>query len=585
MAKPSLKTIVIGGEPAALSAALRLAERGARVKLFSSGLIGRSGDSYADEGINAAADAWKEGDCPELHFEETIRNGGFLANQELPRRMCDAGPGILNALDRMGVAFDRTPEGRVAFKNPYGDGFRRTAFAGTATAYRIRSALNGQVRAFEERGLIERFEGWEFVSPVLDGRGICRGIVAQNLATSSFEPFKADAVIACAAGSTEAFGRFSASAGGEACVSGALYRQGAYYANGEFVRTHPTALFCADRLRPLSWQDCLQGRFFVPRNGNPWYFLEEWFPKIGTSFSPDIVNRALHKVVYELNLGVEGRPLVHLDFSHLDRKIFEGALSGLTNLGLKFAGTDPRRSPLTVTPCVTAALGGLWTDDDHMTNIPGTFAAGGCSAHYHGANILPGNALLASTFGGFAAAGKMLDYCAGLARGCDETDEGHFINECSRQREKFQGLIDMSGPENLHRLHEELGETMIESMSSVRSNAKLASALDRVREFKERFDRGGVSDKGQTLNREAVFARRLNHALDLAHVMILGALLRDESRGGHYKPDFPERDDEKYLKTTKARWGKEEPLISYEDVDTRYLKPKPLPYGREKKAS
>lgn len=578
--KRSPKFIVVGGEVAGLAATLRLAERGAAVQLFSTMPAGRALSADGVDGFNGASNAMGEGDAPRIHFEATIRAGDFLANQELPRRLCDAAPGLIDLFDRMGVAFDRTPEGRVDFSRGEGSRFRRTAFAGDKTGLSLASALDGQVRRYEKAGLVERFAGWEFVSAVLDGRGICRGLVAQNLTTMAFESYKADAVLACTGGAVSVFGSSSA-APFEGFAAAPLYRQGASYANGEFVHFQPAAIHGADKARLIP--DVPGGRFWVPRQGSPWYFLEEG-SEAAEAPTHEAVNRAIHKVIYELNLGIDGEPAVYLDFTGSRPKGF-GPSRSFDDFCMKFARTNPREIALKVSPAVRCTQGGLWTDDDHMTNIPGVFAAGECCYQYHGAALLDGNALPARAFGGFYAADRALEYASGLARGCDETDEAHFINESSLQRERFQGIVDMSGPENPRHLREELGRTMTEAMSSVRNNAKLKSAVNRIREFKERFDRCGVSDKSTWMNQEAVFSRRLRGMLDIAHVMTLGALLRDESRGNHHKPEFPERDDEKYLKTTKARYGKEEPLISYEDVDTRHIKPAPFPFGREKKAS
>lgn len=579
--KRSPKFIVVGGGVAGLASALRLAERGATVKLFSVFPAGRVLSADGSDGFNGASDAKGEGDTTRSHFEDTIRAGDFLANQELPRRLCDAAPALVDLFDRMGVAFDRTSEGLVDFFRSEGGRYRRTACSGNATGANVAAALDGQVRRYEDAGLVERFEGWEFVSAVLDGRGVCRGIVAQNLSTMAFESFKTDAVIACSGEAVSVFGS-SSSAPFESSAAAPLYKQGAYYANGEFVHFHPAGIHGPDKARLIP--DTSGGRFWVPRHGNPWYFLEEGIdPEIGAP-SQAAANRAIHKIIYEQNLGIDGAPAVYLDFTHL-RRTGAGLPRSLVDFCMKFARTDPRESPVKIAPAAQCAQGGLWTDDDHMTSIPGVFAAGECCYQYHGAGPLSGNALPSRVFGGFYAADKAFDYAGGLARGCDETDEAHFINESSLQRERFHGIVDMSGPENLRRLREELGLTMTESMAAVCGNAKLKSAVNRILEFKERFDRCGVSDKSSWVNQEAVFARRLKGMLDIAHVMTLGALLRDESRGNHHKPAFPERDDDKYLKTTKARYGKEEPLISYEDVDTRHFKPSPQPFGREKKAS
>lgn len=578
------KIIVVGGGLAGLSAAMRLAELGVAVKLFSVVPVKRSHSVCAQGGINGAVNTKGEGDSWEEHFDDTIYGGDFLANQELPRKMCRAAPDIISLFDRMGVMFNRTPEGFLDFRRFGGTKYHRTAFAGATTGQQLLYALDEQVRRFEVDGLIEKFEGWEFVSAVIDSHGAAKGIVAQHLNSMELHTFKADAVLIATGGPGLVFGRSTNSVSCTGYAATELYKQGAYYANGEFIQIHPTAIPGADKLRLMSESARGEGgRVWVMRDGKPWYFLEEWYPAYGNLVPRDVASRAIHKVVYDLNLGIDGQPMVYLDVSHLPADFLNRKLGGILEIYEKFAGDDPRKVPMRIFPAVHYSMGGLWIDDNHMTNIHGIFAAGECDYQYHGANRLGANSLVSCVFGGLYSAEKMRDYCAGLAKACDEIDEAPFLTEAQKQKKSYSDILDLSGPENAHRLHEELGEIMTANVTIVRQNAKLRQTLAKIQELKARTERLGLSDRGPWMNREAVFVRQFQNMLELAHVITLGALLRDESRGAHFKPEFSERDDEKFLKTTKARYSKDGPQISYEDVDVKYVKPRPRRYDVNKK--
>ena len=581
MTKPNV--IVVGGGLAGLACAMKLAEKEITVKLFSVVPVKRSHSVCAQGGINGAVNTRGEGDSVEEHFDDTIYGGDFLANQELPRLMCNAAPEVIYMFDRMGVMFNRTAEGLLDFRRFGGTKHHRTAFAGATTGQQLLYALDEQVRRYETMHLVEKFETWEFVSAVLDADKVCRGIVAQNLATMEQQVFKADAVLFATGGPGLVFGKSTNSVTCTGYAMSQLYQQGADYANGEFIQIHPTAIPGADKLRLMSESARGEGgRVWVPRDGKPWYFLEEWYPAYGNLVPRDVASRAIHKVVYDLKLGVDGKPMVYLDLSHKPAEFLDRKLGGIIEIYEKFVGEDPRKVPMKIFPGVHYSMGGIWIDDNHMTTLPGVFAAGECDYQYHGANRLGANSLVSCVFGGMYAAEKIIQYCNGLTKHCDQVDEVYFKDEFRKQEESYQDYIDMSGPENAHVLHTELGEIMTENVTIVRVNDKLKHTLNKINEFKDRFQRISVNDKGGWSNQEVVFARQLHHMLELADLMTKGALMRDESRGAHFKPDFQERNDDKFLKTTIAKWSKSGSQISYQDVNTKHIKPRPRRYDVDK---
>ena len=592
MAAPRI--IVVGGGLAGLAAVIKIAEAGGTVDLFSIVPVKRSHSVCAQGGINAAKNLKGEGDTTDKHFDDTIYGGDFLANQTPVKAMCEAAPGIIDLLDRMGVPFNRTPEGLLDFRRFGGTLYHRTAFAGATTGQQLLYALDEQVRRHESTGHVHKFEGWEFLSAILDSKGVCRGITALNLRTMELRAFSADAIILATGGIGAIFGKSTNSVVCTGSAQAAIYQQGAYYANGEFIQVHPTAIPGEDKLRLMSESARGEGgRVWVPRTvgdkrpikqipeSDRFYFLEEWYPKYGNLVPRDIATRAIHKVVYQEHLGIDGQPMVYLDLTHIDRETLNRKLEGILEIYEKFVGDDPREVPMKIFPGMHYTMGGLWVDFNQMTNIPGIFAAGECEYQYHGANRLGANSLVSCIFGGFRSGPNAIAYARSLAAA--EGDGGQFA-ELARQTQINKSLMSSEGTENPFRLWRELGDTMSKHATVVRYNKGLQEADEKIVELMDRFKKVNLSDRSQWANTSFAFARQLKNMLELSRVVVGGAILRDESRGAHYKPDFPERNDEQFLKTTKAGFTGEgaTPRFEFEGVDIQYIKPRPRRYDATK---
>jgi len=588
MAAPRI--IVVGGGLAGLAAVIKIAEAGGTVDLFSIVPVKRSHSVCAQGGINAAKNLKGEGDTTAQHFDDTIYGGDFLANQTPVKAMCEAAPAIIDLLDRMGVPFNRTPEGLLDFRRFGGTLYHRTAFAGATTGQQLLYALDEQVRRYEADGKVHKFEGWEFLSAVLDSKGVARGITALNLRTMELRSFQADAIIVATGGIGAIFGKSTNSVVCTGSAQSAIYQQGAYYANGELVQVHPTAIPGEDKLRLMSESARGEGgRVWVPRTAGDkrpvkqipeaerFYFLEEWYPKYGNLVPRDVATRAIFKVVYENGLGIDGQPMVYLDLSHIDRATLDHKLGGILEIYEKFVGDDPHDVPMKIFPGMHYTMGGLWINYDQMTNIPGIFAAGECEYQYHGANRLGANSLVSCIYGGFLAGPNAVQYAKNLPAA--EGDGGHAA-ELARQAEINAKLTTSQGTENPFRLWRELGATMTEHATVIRYNKGLKKADEKIVELLDRYRNINLSDRSQWANTSFAFARQLKNMLELSRVVVQGALLRDESRGAHYKPDFPDRNDEKFLKTTKASFtgAPEGPRFEYEEVDTQFIKPRPRSY-------
>jgi succinate dehydrogenase / fumarate reductase flavoprotein subunit len=585
------KIIVVGGGLAGLTAVIKIAESGGNVDLFSIVPVKRSHSVCAQGGINAAKNLKGEGDSTWQHFDDTIYGGDFLANQPPVKAMCEAAPGIIDLLDRMGVPFNRTPEGLLDFRRFGGTLYNRTAFAGATTGQQLLYALDEQVRRYESEGKVKKFEHWEFLSAVLDGKRVCRGICAMDLRSMEVRTFPADAIIIATGGIGAIFGKSTNSVVCTGSAQSALYQQGCHYANGEFIQVHPTSIPGEDKLRLMSESARGEGgRVWVPKTPGDkrdpksmpekdrWYFLEEWYPKYGNLVPRDVATRAIFKVVYEHHLGIDGKPMVYLDLTHIDRKILDRKLEGILEIYEKFVGDDPRDTPMKIFPGMHYTMGGLWVDFKQSTNVAGIFSAGECEYQYHGANRLGANSLVSCIFGGGVAGPAAVKYAQGLQAPSD--GNGCFEAERKKQEENNARLMNNHGDENPFKLWRELGELMTKDCTVIRYNKNLVQTDAKLCQLLERFRKVNLSDRTQWANTSVVFTRQLYNMLQLSRVIAQGARMRDESRGAHYKPDFPERDDKNWLKTTKAYFAPDadEPKFEFEPVDVSLIPPRARKY-------
>lgn len=593
MASNGLKIAIVGGGLAGLAAAMKIAEAGHSVDLISVVPVKRSHSVCAQGGINGAVNTKGEGDSPAKHLDDTVYGGDFLANQSPVKRMCDMAPQIIYLFDRMGVPFSRTKEGLMDFRRFGGTLHHRTAFAGASTGQQLLYALDEQVRKWEVEGTVKKYEGWEMLSLVLDDHQVCRGLIAMDLQSLELRAFPADAVIMATGGPGLIFGKSTNSMTCTGSAVSACYQQGARYANGEFVQVHPTSIPGEDKLRLMSESARGEGgRVWVPRtkgdvrkpgdipDGERWYFLEEKYPAFGNLVTRDIATREIFQVCLEGN-GVGGENQVYLDLTHIDPETLTRKLGAILEIYEMFVGDDPRHVPMRIFPGVHYSMGGLWVDFEQRTNIPGLFAAGECDYSIHGANRLGANSLVSCVYGGFTAAPSAIEYAKNVERGSTETN-GIFDSELKRQQEINSQIISSEGGENQYKLHEEMGKVMTDNVTVVRYNDRLQATDDKLRELQERFQKISINDSNLWATQAIPHARQLWNMMNLARVITLGALNRNESRGAHFKPEFPDRDDENWMKTTIAEYADEAPVFSYESIDISLIEPRKRDYSKGK---
>jgi succinate dehydrogenase / fumarate reductase flavoprotein subunit len=373
------------------------------------------------------------------------------------------------------------------------------------------------------------------------------------------------------------------------------YQQGAKYANGEFIQVHPTSIPGEDKLRLMSESARGEGgRVWVPRAAGDkrrpqeipdkerWYFLEEKYPAYGNLVPRDIATREIFQVCLDGH-GVDAKNQVYLDLSHIPAETLNKKLGAILEIYEMFVGDDPRHVPMKIFPGVHYSMGGLWVDFEQRTNIPGLLAAGECDYSIHGANRLGANSLVSCVYGGFVAAPAAIEYAKNVERGESESNGVHAA-EVKRQQELNDQIIANEGTENQYVLHDELGQWMTDNVTVVRYNDRLQATDDKIRELQERFQNISINDSNLWATQALPHARQLWNMLELARVITLGALNRNESRGAHYKPDFPNRDDENFMKTTIAEHSGEGPVLSYEAVDVSLVEPRKRDYSKAKKA-
>ncbi len=603
------KVIVVGGGLGGLMTTIKITEADIPVDLFSFVPVKRSHSVCAQGGINGAVNTKGEGDSVEKHLDDTVYGGDFLANQPPIKHMADNAPGIINLLDRMGVMFNRTPEGLLDFRRFGGTQYHRTAYAGATTGQQLLYALDEQTRRAESEGKVKKHEFWEFLGVIKDDDGVCKGIVAQDLRTMAIKEFKADAVVLATGGPGIVYNRSTNSVMNTGTAASAVYQQGAKYANGEFIQVHPTAIPGMDKLRLMSESARGEGgRVWVPRKAGDerrgenipeaerYYFLEERYPAYGNLVPRDIATREIFSVCVDDKMGVFGQNQVYLDLTHLDKKQIDIKLGGILEIYEKFIGEDPRTTPMRIFPAVHYSMGGLWTDfakdettggltegnpRNQQTSITGLFAVGEVEYQYHGANRLGANSLLSCLTSGQVAGPGIVNYVKHLKKSVDDLPSSLFESALKEQTAKYEKLASSTGTENPYKIHEELGDTMTENVTVVRYNDRLKATDAKIQELIERVEHVSIADSSNWTNQLIPFTRQLKNMLHLSRAITLGALARDESRGAHYKPDFPKRDDEKYLKSTIAEWTADGPRLSYEAVDTSLIKPRLRNYAAE----
>jgi succinate dehydrogenase / fumarate reductase flavoprotein subunit len=519
----------------------------------------RSHSDQAQGGINAA---FGENDSWEKHAFDTIKGSDYLADQDAVEVMCKDAPRAIIELEHWGALFSRAEDGRIAQRPFGGAGFPRTCYAADKTGHILQHTM------FEQtvKNSIRVYEEWFATSLVVEDNA-CRGVTAVEILTGQMHGIQAKAVILAAGGAGQVYGRTtnSLTTTGEGVAM--AYRAGVPIEDMEFMQFHPTTLFGSNILVTEGARG--EGGYLVNAKGER--FMQRYAPDKMELAPRDIVSRAIETEINE-GRGFKGG-YVHLDLSHLGKEKINERLPTIRELAIYFAGVDPVREPIPVQPAQHYTMGGVPTDKDGATSMKGLFAAGECACvSVHGANRLGGNSLLDTVVFGRRAGAKAAEYAK-------ETVETGFPSDAvKKEEEKIDRMLKGEDSEKSPELKRILGEVMVEKVWIFREKMKLESAARDVLSLKRRFANVSVEDSSRTFNTSLIEALESSFALDLAEVIVAGALARKESRGAHSRTDFPKRDDDKWLKHTLATFTPRGPKLTYKPVTITRFKPEVREY-------
>ena len=554
--------VVIGAGLAGLRAAVEASEASGGkldVAVISKVHPMRSHSVCAQGGTAAVM---REGDSFDLHAWDTIKGADFLADQDVVEFFVRRAPREIIKLERWGCPWTRDVEGRIAQKPFGGHSFPRACYAADMTGLMEMRTLYGRATAY---GNITFYDEWMVTRLVVEG-GVARGLTAIELKTGELYAFRAKAFVFATGGIGRlyAFTTFSHTATGDGMAI--AYRAGLPLADMEFVQFHPTGLVPQGIL--ISEAARAAGGKLLNVKGER--FMKRYAPERMELAPRDIVARAEQREIEEGRafVGPYG-PYIALDLTHLSEEEFKERLPQIYELATKFAGVNPAEEPIPVKPAAHYAMGGIRANMRTETPVKGVFAAGECACYgLHGANRLGTNSTIdCLVFGAVAG-----EHAAKLAM---STDLPELPKEPLAEEEKrvFDGILGSEGDERVPALREELRNTMQEKVYIFRHGDQLKEALKTIRGLRERFRNIRIEDKSRTFNTALVHALELDFMIDVAEVIIVSALARTESRGAHYRLDYPRRDDENWLKHTLAYYTPEGPRLEYEPVRITRWKP------------
>ncbi len=549
--------LIVGGGLAGLRAAVGLCDR-YDVALISKVHPIRSHSIAAQGGINAALANNPNGkdDTPEKHTFDTVKGSDYLADQNAAEIMCNEAPKIVYEMEHWGCPFSRFPDGSIAQRPFGGAGYPRTCYSTDLTGHVLLNTL--YERAVSKN--VRMYREWYVTALVVDN-GRCHGVIAFDLLNGRIVPMGAKTVLFATGGYGRVY-QFSTNALiNTGSGIGIAYKAGVPIKDMEFVQFHPTGLIGTNILMTEACRG--EGGYLVNNKGER--FMERYAPKAMELAPRDIVSRSIQT---EIN---EGRGFDHplgryikLDLVHLGKTKILDKLPGIRNICIDFIGIDPVLEPIPIMPCQHYSMGGIDTNERSETDVRGFYAAGECACvSVHGANRLGGNSLLDTIVFGKLGSLAMADYLSTGPAGPDERVLAARADEMERTMTRLAG----GGREKPYALHGELANTMSANVGIFRKHDELEQALRDIVAIKERYRNVGVSSAARHMNYELLSAVELEFMLEVAHTIALGALLRQESRGAHFRRDFPKRDDTTWLKHTIARAADgEEPSISFKDV-------------------
>ena len=567
--------IIIGAGLAGLRAAIEIGEN-ASVAVLSKVFATRSHSGAAQGGIGAAL-ANEEEDSWEWHMFDTVKGSDYLGDQDAIETMAKDAPRTIFELEHLGVPFNRTSEGKIAQRafGGHTSGFgkapvKRACFAADRTGRVILDTLWEQCLQRNTK-FYDEFQVLSLM--VEDGR--CCGVVAYELATGELHTFYSKAVLLATGGAGKIFKTTSNAFASTGDGMALAYRAGAQLEDMEFVQFHPTGIYKLGIL--ISEAARGEGGILLNKDGER--FMERYAPVIKDLAPRDMVSRCILEEI-RAGKGIDGKDYVHLDLTHLGEDVINNKLAEITGFARTYAGVDATKEPIPVQPTCHYMMGGIASDvdgrvtvDSGDTPFEGLFAAGECACvSVHGANRLGCNSLLDTLVFGRRSGMEINRYVqtVDFQKPAADFEKG--------AADKISSLMAANGKEKVGDIMAGMQEIMMENVSVFRTESPVTAALEKIRELKERYEQIALQDKGHCFNRDLLDALELGYMLDLAEVIALGALHRKESRGAHFREDFPNRDDAKFLVHTLVRHTNKGPQISEKPVTITRFQPKERKY-------
>jgi len=541
--------VIVGAGGAGLRAAIEVAGK-ANVAVLSKVYPTRSHTGTAQGGVGAALGNCEE-DSWEWHMFDTVKGSDYLADQDACEILAREAIECVIELEWMGLPFNRTPDGKIdqrrfgGHTHHFGQGpVRRACYAADRTGHMILQTLYQQciknnVKFYNEYQVLD----------VLINENVCCGVVALDIATGELHIFHSKAVIIASGG----FGKLFKITSNAHTLTGdpvaIIYRHGLPLEDMEFFQFHPTGIYKMGIL--LS--EAARGEGAILRNKDGERFMERYAPTLLDLAPRDLTSRAIYTEIKN-GRGIDGKDYVHLDMTHLGKKVLDEKLPDICDFVRTYLGIEPATTPVPVQPTAHYAMGGIPTDndgrvimDEKNTPLPGLYAAGECACvSVHGSNRLGTNSLIDIIVFGRRAGKDAFNFI--------KQNDFHPLppNPQANVEDMIKKLYSAEGKESVAKIRQEMQEEMMENASVFRNKDTLTHAKNKISELKERYQQISISDRTRCFNMELYEAIELGFMLDLAEVLVESALNRTESRGAHYREDYPKRDDNNWLKHTLA---------------------------------